>query len=223
MRLILADDAVLFREALAAGLTARGHDVIGQAADAVVLLAMVGDLEPDVAIVDIRMPPNHESEGLDAALAIRASHRRTAVLLLSQYVETAEVAQLLGDDPGGVGYLLKDRGADLGELDAAIRRVGAGGSVIDPASRRRPPRTPPPTQSARRAHSPRAGGARGLMAEGRTNRAIAAMLSLTVKTVEGHVAMIFSKLALEATDDDNRRVLAVITYLRDPDTLPARS
>ena len=132
MRVILADDAILFREALAAGVTARGHEVVGQVADGEALLAAVAKLKPDVAIIDIRMPPAHESEGLEAALRIRASGSGTAVLLLSQYIETGDIAQLLGDDPSRVGYLLKDRVADLGELDDAIKRVGAGGSVIDP-------------------------------------------------------------------------------------------
>ena len=113
MRVILADDAVLFREALAAGVTARGHEVVGQVADGVALLTAVNELQPDVAIIDIRMPPTHEAEGLEAALRIRASGSRTAVLLLSQYIETGDIAQLLGDNPSRVGYLLKDRVANL--------------------------------------------------------------------------------------------------------------
>ena len=216
MRVILADDAVLFREALAAGVTARGHDVVGQVADGVALLAAVDELQPDVAIIDIRMPPTHEAEGLQAALRIRASGSRTAVLLLSQYIETADIAQLLGDNPSRVGYLLKDRVANLGELDGAIRRVGSGGSVIDAA-------VVAALLGRTRSHSPldeltsREREILAMMAEGRTNRAIAAATGVNIKTIEGHVAMVFAKLSLEPTGDDNRRVLAVITYLRSPD------
>ena len=216
MRVILADDSVLFREALAAGVMARGHEVIAQVADGEALFEAVTELQPDVAIIDIRMPPAHEAEGLEAALRIRVSGSRTAVLLLSQYVETGDIAKLLGDDPSGVGYLLKDHVADLGELDGAIERVGSGGSVIDPLvvtallgrSRRHGP-LDELTDREREVLS--------LMAQGRSNRAIADAVSLTVKTVEGHVATIFSKLGLEQAGDDNRRVLAVITFLRAAD------
>jgi serine/threonine-protein kinase len=216
MRVILADDAVLFREALAAGVTARGHEVVGQVADGVALLAAVNELQPDVAIIDIRMPPTYEGEGLKAALRIRASGSRTAVLLLSQYTETGDIAQLLGDNPSRVGYLLKDRVANLAELDGAIRRVGSGGSVIDTA-------VVTALLARTRRHSPldeltsRERDILAMMAEGRTNRAIAAAMDVNIKTIEGHVAMVFAKLSLEPTADDNRRVLAVITYLRAPD------
>jgi serine/threonine-protein kinase len=220
MRVILADDAVLFREALAAGVTARGHEVVGQVADGVALLAAVNELQPDVAIIDIRMPPTYEGEGLKAALRIRASGSRTAVLLLSQYTETGDIAQLLGDNPSRVGYLLKDRVANLAELDGAIRRVGSGGSVIDTA-------VVTALLARTRRHSPldeltsRERDILAMMAEGRTNRAIAAAMDVNIKTIEGHVAMVFAKLSLEPTADDNRRVLAVITYLRAPDNLLA--
>ena len=213
MRLILADDAVLFREALAAALVARGHEVVAQSSNPTELLDSVAELSPALAIIDIRMPPNNSSEGLEAALAIRSDHPGTAVLLLSQYIETGDVALLLGDDPSQVGYLLKDRVADLAELDRAMDRVVGGGSVIDPAvvaallGRRRRPGPLDELTSRERA-------VLALMAEGRSNRAVAASLDLTVKTVEGHVAMIFSKLGLEQAGDDNRRVLAVIQFLR---------
>jgi DNA-binding NarL/FixJ family response regulator len=213
VRLIIADDATLFREALAAALSARGHEVVAQAGDAATLLEGITAARPDVAIVDIRMPQADGRDGLDAALRIRTDHPGTGVLLLSHYVETADVAQILGDDPSGVGYLLKDRVADLAELDAAIRRIGSGGSVIDPAvvaallgARRL---RGPLTELTLREHEVLA-----LMAEGRSNRAISDTLELTIKTVEGHIAMIFSKLGLEPTVDDHRRVLAVITFLR---------
>jgi DNA-binding NarL/FixJ family response regulator len=213
LRLILADDSALFRDALAAGLEGRGHEIVGQAADPVGLVAQVADASPDLAIIDIRMPPDFASEGLDAALRIRAEHPRTAVLLLSQYVETSDVASLLGDDPQGVGYLLKDRVADLAELDETIKRIAAGGAVIDPAvvvallGRRR--QEDPLDTLTTREHAVLA-----LMAEGRSNAAIAERLSMNVKTVEGHIAVIFSKLGLEPAGDDHRRVLAVLTFLR---------
>jgi DNA-binding NarL/FixJ family response regulator len=213
MRLILADDSALFRDALAAALAGRGHEIVGQADDPVSLIAQVTAVSPDLAIVDIRMPPDFASEGLDAAIQVRAEHPRTAVLLLSQYVETSDVARLLGDDPRGVGYLLKDRVADLGELDEAIERVASGGSVIDPAvvvamlGRRR-------REGPLDALTERERAVLALMAEGRSNSAIALRLALTVKTIEGHIAVIFSKLGLEPADDDHRRVLAVLTFLR---------
>jgi DNA-binding NarL/FixJ family response regulator len=214
VRVILADDAVLFRDALAEALEARGHEVVGQVKNADDLLIQVETHRPDIALIDIRMPPS-ETAGLDAAMKIRRQGG-TAVLLLSHYIETVDAARLLGDDAAGVGYLLKDRVADVVELDAAMSRVVAGGSVVDPAVvaawlGRPRKRGPLDTLTARESE------VLALMAEGRSNVAIAAALSLTVRTVESHVASIFSKLGLELAATDHRRVLAVITWLRTTD------
>jgi DNA-binding NarL/FixJ family response regulator len=213
IRIVLADDAVLLREALAAALRAEGFAVVGQADDVPGLLALV-DLElPDVAVVDVRMPPTHTTEGLEAARRIRADHPTIAILVLSQYVETRYAVDLIRDDPSGVGYLLKERVMRLGDLTDAVRRVAAGGSVIDPEVVAR-------LLGRRRSHSPldeltsREREILALMAEGRSNAAIAEQLTLEVRTVEGHVRTIFSKLGLEPTTEDHRRVLAVLAYLR---------
>ena len=212
LRIVLADDAVLLREALAAALEAAGFAVVGQAAGVAGLLTLVEREQPDVAIVDVRMPPTHTTEGLEAAREIRARHPSTAILVLSQYVETRYAVDLLREDPAGVGYLLKDHVLRVADLADAVRRLAAGGSVIDPEVVARLLGRP-------RHHSPLDGLTRreseilGLMAEGRTNHGIAARLGLEVKTVEGHIRTIFSKLALEPTAEDHRRVLAVIAYL----------
>jgi DNA-binding NarL/FixJ family response regulator len=213
-RIVLADDAILLREALAAVLAAAGFDVVGQAADVSTLLALVDRQRPDVVIVDVRMPPSHTTEGLEAARQIRSAHPGMAILVLSQYVETRYAVELLRDDPSGIGYLLKNRVARLAELSDAVRRVAAGGSVIDPEvvarliGRRR--RDSPLDEL-----TPREREILGLMAEGRSNAAIAERLTLELKTIEGHVGVIFAKLGLEPTTADHRRVLAVLAYLRD--------
>jgi DNA-binding NarL/FixJ family response regulator len=213
IRIVLADDAVLLREALAAALTAEGFDVVGQADDVPGLLALVARELPDVAVVDVRMPPTHTTEGLEAARRIRADHPAIAILVLSQYVETRYAVDLIRDDPAGVGYLLKERVMRLGDLTDAVRRVAAGGSVIDPEVVAR-------LLGRRRSHSPldeltsREREVLALMAEGRSNAAIAERSTLEVRTVEGHVRTIFSKLGLEPTTEDHRRVLAVLAYLR---------
>ena len=213
LRIVLADDAVLLREALSAALEAAGFAVVGQAADVPGLLALVEREKPDVVVVDVRMPPTHTTEGLEAAREIRARLPATAILVLSQYVETRYAIDLLRDDPTGVGYLLKDRVMRVADLAEAVRRVAAGGSVIDPEVVARllgRPRRHSSLDELTRRESE----ILGLMAEGRTNQAIAGRLGLELKTVEGHVRAIFSKLGLEPAVEDHRRVLAVIAYLR---------
>jgi len=213
IRIVLADDAVLLREALAAALAASGFEVVGQAVDVPGLLALVDRALPDVAVLDVRMPPTHTTEGLEAARRIRADHPTIAILVLSQYVETRYAVDLIRDDPAGVGYLLKQRVMKLDDLSDAVRRVAAGGSVIDPEVVAR-------LLGRRRSHSPldeltqREREILALMAEGRSNAAIAERLTLELRTVEGHVRTIFSKLGLEPTTEDHQRVLAVLAYLR---------
>ena len=213
MRVAVADDAVLFREGLARLLETSGFDVVGRAGDARQLLALVETSQPDIAITDIRMPPSHTIEGLEAAVQIRERHREVAVLLLSQFVETTHALRLLEHGAGRIGYLLKDRVSDVGEFTDAVRRVGSGGSAIDPdvvaelvSRRRRRDLVSGLTDREREVLK--------LMAEGRSNSAIGFLLHLSEKTVEGHVRSIFMKLELEPTDEDHRRVLAVLTYLR---------
>ena len=217
MRVAIADDAVLFREGLARLLVEAGFDVVGQAGDADELITIVdgapADRMPDVAVVDIRMPPTHTTEGLVAARAIRAGHPDVGVLVLSQYVETEHAIELLSDGAGGTGYLLKDRVSDLEGFRDAVRRVGEGGSAVDPeviaqlVGRRR---SSDPV--AELTHREREVLAR--MAEGSSNRAIGAALFLSEKTVEAHVRNIFTKLGLVPAPDENRRVLAVLAFLR---------
>ena len=212
-RIVLADDADLLREALAAGLGAAGFEVVGQARDVEGLLRAVDASRPDVAVVDVRMPPTHTTEGLEAAREIRRRHPRMAILVLSQYVETRYALELVRDDPSGVGYLLKDRVTRLDDLADAVRRVEAGGSVIDPEVVGRllgRPRRHSPLEEL----TPREREILALMAEGRSNQGIADRLVLELKTVEGHVGQIFGKLGLEPAAEDHRRVLAVLTFLR---------
>jgi DNA-binding NarL/FixJ family response regulator len=213
MRVILADDSVLLREGLARMLVESGFEVVAQVGDAEALLAAVDADPPDVCIVDIRMPPTNTTEGLQAALHLRVHHPEVAVLVLSQYVETRYAMELLAQGADGVGYLLKDRVGDIAELLAALRSVVAGRSVIDPTvvSRlvgRRRQADPMETLTARERE------VLEQMAEGRSNRAIGERLFLSPKTVEAHVSSIFSKLGIEDTADDNRRVLSVLTWLR---------
>ncbi len=213
-RVVLADDAVLLREALSAALAAAGFDVVGQAADVPGLLAVVAREHPDVAIVDVRMPPTHTTEGLEAARRIRSEVPGTAILVLSQYVETRYALELLRDDPSGIGYLLKERVTRIADLADAVRRVADGGSVVDPEvvarllGRAR--RESPLDELTRRERE-----VLSLMAEGRSNAAIAERLFVDPRTVEGHVGIIFSKLGLERGPEDHRRVLAVLAFLRD--------
>lgn len=212
MRVVVADDSVILREGLVRLLREAGFDVIGQAADAAELLAQVDAHRPDVAIVDIRMPPTHTDEGLRAARELRARHPRLGVLVLSQHVRAGYAIELLSHGTQGIGYLLKDRVSDLTELTEAVRRVGEGGSVLDPSVvgqlvKRK--RTGDPVEEL----TDREREVLGLMAEGRSNKAIADRLFVTEHTVEKHVQNIFAKLDLPATADDHRRVLAVLTFL----------
>lgn len=212
-RIVLADDAILLREGLAAGLATAGFDVVGQAGDVEGLLRLVDAEVPNVVVVDVRMPPTHTTEGLEAARTIRTNHPGMAVLVLSQYVETRYAVDLIRDDPAGIGYLLKDRVAKLDDLADAVRRVAAGGSVIDPEVVARllgRPRRHSPLDEL----TPREREILGLMAEGRSNQGIADRLVLELKTIEGHIRQIFSKLDLEPGQDDHRRVLAVLRYLK---------
>jgi len=212
VRIVLADDAALFREGVANLLREAGFDVVGQAENADDLLALVGEHQPDVVIVDIRMPPSHTLEGLEAAKIIRARYPAVGVLVLSQFVEPHYAMQLIDNAEQGAGYLLKDRVGDIEELADAVRQIAAGRLIIDPAvvsqllnrSRRRDPLD---------ALTDREKAVLALMAQGRSNHAIANGLFVTEKTVEAHIRAIFIKLNLSPTADDHRRVLAVITYL----------
>jgi len=213
VRLIVADDSLLLREGISRLLVEAGFQVVGLASSGEEALAQVERNKPDVAIVDIRMPPTHSDEGLKAAQEIRARHPDVGVLVLSQYVELGLAARLLAENAAGLGYLLKDRITDLDEFAAAIRRVGAGGSALDPAvvsqllGRRR-------DDDVLEHVTPREREVLALMAEGYSNQAIADRLVVTVRAVEKHVTSIFDKLGLPVTTDSHRRVLAVLAFLR---------
>jgi DNA-binding NarL/FixJ family response regulator len=212
MRVVIAEDSVLLREGLTRLLVDAGEDVVAAVGDATAALEAVDRLVPDIVVMDVRMPPTHTDEGIRAALAIRRQHPQVAVLVLSQYVEQHYATELLAGDTAGVGYLLKDRVADVGDFVLAVRRVGAGGTALDPEvvshllsrSRRRDPLaelTPRETDVLR------------LMAEGRSNGAIASELVVSDGAIEKHVSSIFSKLHLTPADTDHRRVLAVLRFL----------
>ena len=213
MRLIVADDSLLFREGLVRLLTELEFEVVGQTANADDLVRRVGGLKPDVAIVDIRMPPSFTDEGLQAAVEIGEHAPKVGVLVLSQYVESSYAMRLLEAGSAGRGYLLKDRVSDLDQFGEAIRRVGEGGSVVDPdvvaalVGRQREPG--PLAQLTDREREILA-----LMAEGRSNTGIGERLFLSQRTIESHVRSIFRKLGLDEAPDDHRRVLAVLAYLR---------
>jgi DNA-binding NarL/FixJ family response regulator len=214
VRVIIADDHVLLREGLARLLAEGGLEVNGQAGDAEELLQLVRQNPPNIVITDIRMPPTHSTEGIEAAQAIKREFPEVGVLVLSEYLESHYAMSLVSEVPEGVGYLLKQRVTDIDQLCEAVRRVGQGEFVIDPSvvgqlvERRRPADSPVDTLS------PREKEVLSLIAEGRSNQAISERLFLTAKTVEAHVRSIFNKLALSPTTDDHRRVLAVLAYLR---------
>ena len=212
MRVVLGEDSLLLRAGIARLLEDAGIEVVGQAGDLDDVLRKVRAHKPDVAIVDIKMPPTHTDEGLKAALVIRAELPRTAVLVLSQYVEKEYAAELLAENAEGVGYLLKDRVGDIDRFIDTVRRAADGGSALDPEvvsqmlARRRS--DDPLDELTRREREVLA-----MMAEGRSNHSIATELVVTERAVEKHVTSIFAKLNLPATADDHRRVLAVLAYL----------
>jgi DNA-binding NarL/FixJ family response regulator len=211
IRVVVADDSVLLREGLVRVLEEAGIDVVGSFPDGDLLLASLADLAPDVAILDVRMPPTFRDEGVRAAIAARRDHPGIGILLLSQYVEVAYAQELLSSGTGGVGYLLKDRVASLDELDDAVTRVAAGGTVLDPEvvaqllGRRQDPLL---------TLTPREREVLALMGEGRTNAAIAAALFIGTGAVEKNVTAIFQKLGLDDSGSDHRRVLAVLAWLQ---------
>ncbi len=212
MRVVIADDVMLVRSGLARLLEDAGVQVVGEAGDADGLLTLVARQQPDVAIVDIRMPPTHSDEGLVAARRIRVEHPSTAVVLLSQYVEPRYAQRLLADQPGGLGYLLKERVSNIAVLVDALRRVTEGECVIDPTivaqlMRGRRPDSPLARLTSREREI------LALMAEGRSNAGIARELGISERTVEAASAVVFQKLDLEPSPDLNRRVLAVLTLL----------
>ena len=212
MRVVIAEDAVLLREGLAGLLEDRGHQVCAAVADGAALLAAVQRHRPDVAVVDVRMPPTHTDEGLRAAIELRRRQPGTGVLVLSQYIETRYAARLLEGDASGVGYLLKDRVADVAEFVDALARVAAGGTALDPEV------VGQLLRASRHARglvtlTPRERDVLALMAEGRSNAGIATALVVSAGVVEKHVAAIFGKLDLPPSESDNRRVLAVLRYL----------
>src|SRR5829696_2471146 len=211
LRVVLAEDDVLLREGLASLLQRSGLQVIGQVGDATQLLALVRETEPDLVVVDIRMPPTHTVEGLDAARVIRQERPQTAILVLSAHAEVEHAMELLASGRG-IGYLLKSRVTDVDDFLDTLERVAKGGSVVDPALVQE-------LVGARRKDdplaelTPRERDVLALMAEGRSNAGIARLLWVTEGTVEKHVHSILSKLPLPATEDDHRRVLAVVAYL----------
>jgi DNA-binding NarL/FixJ family response regulator len=211
LRVVVADDNALLREGIASLLEDAGHQVVGRSPSADDLLLKVRSYAPDVAIVDVRMPPGNADDGLVAAVEIRRSHPTVAVLVLSQHLEAAYMLELVGDDASGVGYLLKERVRDVAEFIDAVERVAAGGTAFDPEvvkslvdGHRR---------SALDELSERERAVLALIAEGRSNRAIAKELYLSSRAVERHVQGVFQKLGLPDTEDDNRRVLAVLALL----------
>ncbi len=213
MRVIVAEDSALLRLGIVRLLTDEGIEVVAECADTAPLLALVAEHTPDAVLLDIRMPPTHTDEGLVAAAAVRAAHPDTGVLLLSQYVETTASVRALAGRPEGFGYLLKERVADAEELSGALKRVAAGETVVDPLVVARlmdAPRPPGPLDEL----TGRERDVLALMAEGRSNEAIANKLVIGGKTVETHVRNVFAKLGLETDPTEHRRVMAVLRFLR---------
>ncbi len=215
LRIVIAEDAAVMRDGLTQTLARRGHDVVAAVADADELMRAVDSHQPDAAVIDVRMPPTHTDEGLRAAMAIRRDHPRVGTLVFSQYIEARAAAELLAGSPGGVGYLLKDRVADVSDFIDAIGTVARGGTVLDPEVVRQ-------LFTARR-HADSLGSLTGrerevlaLITQGRSNAAIAGTLFISPGVVEKHVASIFGKLGLPPSDSDNRRVIAAIRYLQGP-------
>jgi DNA-binding NarL/FixJ family response regulator len=211
-RLVIAEDSAILRDGLAQLLIERGHEVVAKVGDADELIEAVNEFTPDVVVVDIRMPPTFTDEGLVAAVALRRSHPEIGVLVFSQWVETRYATELLAGNAEGVGYLLKDRVTDIAEFDAAVRRVAAGGTALDPevvrqliGNRR--------TSVALDRLTPREREVLALMAEGHSNSGLAQHLSITERAIEKHVSAIFTKLDLPPSQAHHRRVLAVVTYL----------
>jgi DNA-binding NarL/FixJ family response regulator len=213
VRIAVADDAVILREGLARLLEEVGFEVVGLAADGEQLMELIDTTEPDVVIVDIRMPPTHTDEGLRAAKAIRQRSPTIGILVLSQHVNARYALELLADGTDRVGYLLKERVSDLRELAVSIERIGEGGSVLDPAVVAQLVGRPRQGDNPLDRLTDREREVLALMAEGRSNKAIAERLIVTEHTVEKHVKNIFATLQLPPSPDDHRRVLAVITYL----------
>jgi DNA-binding NarL/FixJ family response regulator len=212
MRIVIVEDSVLLREGIVRLLNESGHDVVGQLVDADALLTSVAELRPDLVVLDVRLPPTFTDEGIRAAVALRAASPSQPILVLSQYVEERYATELLASDSQGVGYLLKERVADVGDFVDACQRVAAGGTVLDPevvaqllARRRRGPFDD---------LTPREREVLGLMAEGRSNTGIARHLVVSDGAVEKHISSIFSKLGLATSDTEHRRVLAVLQFLQ---------
>jgi DNA-binding NarL/FixJ family response regulator len=217
MRVVIAEDAAVLREGLARLLSDRGHEVCATVADAEALRAAVTEHLPDAVIADIRMPPTHTDEGLRAAVDIKRDYPATGVLLFSQYIETRYTARLLESGAGGVGYLLKDRVGNVAEFVSALERVAAGGTALDPeviSELLRSASSGPAADAGLASLTAREREVLGLMAEGRSNSGIARKLTLSEGVIEKHIASIFGKLSLEPEGADNRRVLAVLRYLK---------
>ena len=213
MRVVVADDAALLREGLSRLLVEAGFVVVGTAGDADALLALVDEARPDVAVVDIRMPPSYTDEGLRAARRIRVEYPDTGVLVLSQHVRVTYALELFGGDARGVGYLVKDRVADVAELAAALRQVGSGGLTLDPDVVALLVGRAGQHAGALAGLTDREADVLALMAQGRSNQAIGDRLGIAERTVEKHIAGIFAKLGVPASTEDHRRVLAVLAYL----------
>jgi DNA-binding NarL/FixJ family response regulator len=219
VRVVIADDSPLVREGIASFVRGGGIEVVAEASSPDELLAAVDEHEPDVAIVDIRMPPTQTDEGIQAAHEIRRRHPDMGVVLLSQHVEVGVATQLLAEAPEGLGYLLKDRVADSADFAGSLRRVASGGTALDPqvvSGLLADPREDGPLRML----SPREREVLELVAEGRSNKAIGERLVITQSAVQKHVSTIFNKLGLPAGDDDDRRILAVLAYVRPGTTSP---